>query len=538
MKNTNKYIILYVLFALSSIGFYYLTYTLANKSIDFQKQILIQQAQTHYNSQVNTRKWNDAYGGVYVFPKDGQKPSPYLKDNTLKTADNRTLIKINPSLMTKELSEIENLENFHFRITSLNPINPNNKVTPFEKKALEYFQNTKQKEYYEFDKNSTFNYMGALFVTKSCLECHQEKDYKVGDIRGGISIALDSSEYTRFVSDIESKRVLINILVGIFLLIITLLVRNQLKYNNQLKSEVKKRIKEIKSTKKLLQQILDEDLSLLLVTDGINLVFVNQPLLDFFEFNSIDEFKGKYNCISETFEKVEHHEFLKPASEGQQWINYLLDEQHQVEIKVAIKASNEYKYFKPHAKTISIDDKTLYLIILDEITKHYQKINKLQDEASKDSLTKLFNRGKFDEVLVQELTLAQTTSTPLSIIFLDIDFFKKVNDTLGHHVGDEVLRDVAKLIASSIRDSDFLARWGGEEFVITLQNTTKAKAKTLAEKLRKKVENHTFKNAGKLTISLGVTEYIAAEEKESFIKRVDTALYEAKHTGRNKVVVH
>ncbi len=136
------------------------------------------------------------------------------------------------------------------------------------------------------------------------------------------------------------------------------------------------------------------------------------------------------------------------------------------------------------------------------------------------------------------MALSQTTSSPLSIIFLDIDHFKTVNDTLGHNIGDEVLVEIAEIISSTVREGDFAARWGGEEFIITLQSTNKAQATTLAEKIRKNVEGHTFKSAGKQAISLGVTEYIRNESRERLTDRVDKALYDAKQSGRNRVVTY
>ncbi|WP_455756946.1 GGDEF domain-containing protein [Sulfurimonas sp.] len=219
------------------------------------------------------------------------------------------------------------------------------------------------------------------------------------------------------------------------------------------------------------------------------------------------------------------------------WIDYLKREQNNKEFKILLKRDGEDRYFKPHAKKLLIENQELHIIIFDEITKELQKIQILEDEASRDSLTKLFNRGKFDDVLSKEIVLSKITSSPLSIIFLDIDHFKVVNDTYGHDVGDYILIELAKILKSTIRTGDFVARWGGEEFVVTLQSTDSKTASILAEKIRKNVENYTFAKGGEQTVSLGVTQYNQNDTQESFTKRVDDALYEAKKTGRNKVVV-
>jgi len=439
--------------------------------------------------------------------------------------------------MTRQLSEISDMKDFHFRITSLNPINPDNKATPFEERALEYIEKTNKSEYYELSDEKRFNYMGALLTSQECLVCHKEQGYKVGDIRGGISVNLDSSEYERFVSDIGNRSLLVKFLIGVFLLIITLLIKIQLKNYENLNSEVQKRTQEIKSTKELLQQILDADLSLLIVTDGKNLIFTNKTLLDFFELTSQEEFTRRYENILDFFDKTDKDGFVELVENGEHWIETLQQEQNSKEFKVVIKKDEEQKYFRPHAKKIVVEEKALYLIIFDEITQHYKKVKELKDEASRDALTKLFNRGKFNDVLKKEIALCQTTSSVLSIIFLDIDHFKVVNDTLGHDVGDEVLIEIAQIISANVRENDFVARWGGEEFIITLQSTDKTQAAALAEKIRQKVEEHTFKSAPNQKVSLGVTQYIDHEALETFTKRVDNALYEAKQTGRNKVVV-
>ena len=119
---------------------------------------------------------------------------------------------------------------------------------------------------------------------------------------------------------------------------------------------------------------------------------------------------------------------------------------------------------------------------------------------------------------------------------LDIDLFKQVNDTYGHSVGDEVLKSFSKLIQSSIRSSDTLLRWGGEEFLILLSVNNIKETPNIAEQIRKKIESHYFKGVGKLTCSMGCTLYIDQEDIKTAIDRADKALYIAKESGRNSVV--
>ncbi|ABB43501.1 diguanylate cyclase (GGDEF domain) [Sulfurimonas denitrificans DSM 1251] len=538
MIKFNKYALIGTIFILSLFSSFYFIDVFSEKNMELQKQILIKQAQTHFKDQVNTRVWNASYGGVYAIPKEGQKPNPYLRDNILKVDENLTLIKINPAWMSRQLSEISNIDGFHFRITSLKLINPDNKATPFEERALKYFDETNEKEYYEIDKESNFNYMGALITTEYCLPCHKHQGYSLGDVRGGISVSLDSKEYFEVTSSIKTSIILLKIFVVIFLFTIFSLIFKQLRYNQQLQTEVKRRTKEIESTKHLLQEIIDTDSSFIVLTDDKEIIYANETILNFTGYHSIEEFKKNNEYIFDVFEKIEDNSnFMQTCNDGIHWIEYLIKEQNSKNLKVCIKKDGKYRYFKPYAKEIKTDDKVLYLITFDEITNEYVKIKELEHMASTDALTKLFNRTKLNDVLEKEMALSRTVPSPLSVIFLDIDYFKAVNDTYGHDAGDRVLINIANIITSSIRAGDIAARWGGEEFMIILQATPVSEASVLGEKLRARVEGHLFETVGKITISLGVTEYINAESEESFIKRVDEALYEAKERGRNKIII-
>jgi len=153
-----------------------------------------------------------------------------------------------------------------------------------------------------------------------------------------------------------------------------------------------------------------------------------------------------------------------------------------------------------------------------------------------DPLTKVYNRLKFDEILQTEIERAKRYKTIFSLIMFDIDDFKKINDTFGHQIGDYVLKEIAKLVKKNIRATDFLARWGGEEFMVLAPHTNLTCAEKLACKIKLVIENHNFK-IGKITASFGVTQYEEGDTPNSIIHRADEALYQAKKKGKNQVVV-
>jgi len=155
--------------------------------------------------------------------------------------------------------------------------------------------------------------------------------------------------------------------------------------------------------------------------------------------------------------------------------------------------------------------------------------------ASVDSLTQIYNRRHINNVIAHEIEQQSRRKKHLSLIMFDIDRFKQVNDQYGHIVGDEVLCELTALCSRFIRKNDVLGRWGGEEFIISCINTNVKDAKKLAEKIKLKFEQHTTKSGLKITASFGVTEFHKDESKESLIARLDLALYQSKHAGRNCV---
>ncbi len=162
---------------------------------------------------------------------------------------------------------------------------------------------------------------------------------------------------------------------------------------------------------------------------------------------------------------------------------------------------------------------------------------KLEKFANNDILTGIFNRSKFDDFLKQFLSEHKRYKKAFSFIMYDIDFFKKVNDVYGHKAGDNVLKEFVSITKKLTRESDIFARWGGEEFVILLPHTNLETAISVANKIRKAVEKHHFENIGNLTVSIGVVTVAENDTCESIFIRADKALYEAKNSGRNKVIV-
>lgn len=393
------------------------------------EKILYEQASTLFNNIVTLRKWNSDHGAIYVKAYNGIQPNPYLKDNHTYTKDNELLIKINPAWMTRQISELSNKkEKYYFKITSLQPINPNNAPDNFEKTALENMKRNKSKEVYTSLENDKFNFMGALKVEQSCLECHTTQGYSVGDTMGGLRVSIPIDNYLHNMEIVDSKTELLYLIT-----------------------------------------ILTSIVFILLITYTVNSIYVRE--LNILKLNKT------------------------------------------LEVKV------------------------------NQRTKELKNANKkLLEISSVDFLTNIPNRRYFFEVGNKSFHLAKREKHPLSIIYIDIDHFKSINDNYGHNIGDEILKLVSSKMNKLIRKSDILARTGGEEFTILLNNTDKENAFILAEKLRTTIENSCYRDKEfeiQVTISLGISELQNDDEElDSIISRADKALYRAKNESRNKTVIY
>jgi diguanylate cyclase len=176
-----------------------------------------------------------------------------------------------------------------------------------------------------------------------------------------------------------------------------------------------------------------------------------------------------------------------------------------------------------------------------QVSELRQNLDNVKKEAMTDGLTGIANRKAFDKAIQDSVEASVESKTPLSLLMIDIDFFKKFNDTYGHQIGDQVLRLVARALVDNVKGRDTAARYGGEEFSILLPETPAFGGVKVAEMLRKAVESKEVINKtnneslGRITLSIGVAEYHEGEGISHFIERADTALYASKTAGRNRV---
>lgn len=274
--------------------------------------------------------------------------------------------------------------------------------------------------------------------------------------------------------------------------------------------------------------ILDSQQNIVIVTDGKEIIYANRAFFDYFRFKTLAEFKKTYQCICNFFESEDTEQYLMPEMEGMVWTDYLLANENK-ENQVKMTINGETTIFRVNSKKMEYKGNVRHVVVFTDITR-------LNELATQDILTGLANRFQFDKALQHSIHMSSRYGRVFSLILVDVDHFKEVNDRYGHLVGDEVLKELSRLLSQSVRKSDIVARWGGEELVVLLPDNELSSASKLAESLRARIETHRFAPLERLTCSFGVVQWHIGETSDSLLHRVDEKLYAAKEGGRNRVV--
>ncbi|MDD5717910.1 MAG: diguanylate cyclase [Sulfuricurvum sp.] len=347
--------------------------------------------------------------------------------------------------------------------------------------------------------------------------------------------------YVIFLQDVSmehkimygSIKVLIGVLIALSSLFFILgytLIKKKEKNINDLTSTLHEQKEELSRYNQKLQKLFDLQKNMIILTDGKLLKMGNRTLFSFFGFEDLDHFLKQYNCICERFIVDDTFFHLGKVPQDKIWVDVvktLLPENRIVAISD--------KEGIAHVFSISLNEFEAdnYVIAFTDISNTMRDQIKLIQKVTHDKLTGAFNREFLDNS-IQDI-IRDTEPKQLGIIMSDIDYFKRVNDTYGHNRGDEVLKQFVRTIQKSIRNEDYVIRWGGEEFIILMRMDSIESLRISAEHIRIAVENAHFKEVEKMTASFGVTLYKRGEKFSVTIARADKALYMAKANGRNQV---
>ena len=292
-------------------------------------------------------------------------------------------------------------------------------------------------------------------------------------------------------------------------------------FNEKLEREVKEQTLELSKNKEYLDTLFNVNPNITYVLNNNKLERVNNAFLHFTGYSSLERFLKNHSCLCEFFE--EDHK-TKEHNIGIEKVHKHCANNNKVSI---MQGEKEYTFSLTSNRFI-IHHEEKYLITLEDITS-------LERVAITDKLTTLYNRVKIDQILEDNFQEYKRYDENFSLILVDIDLFKNVNDTFGHQVGDDVLIQIAQILKKNVRATDIVGRWGGEEFMIISPHTSLEGASSLAKLINKKVQEHLFEEVGHITISAGVSDINKSKDIDTLIENADTKLYIAKENGRNRV---
>lgn len=307
---------------------------------------------------------------------------------------------------------------------------------------------------------------------------------------------------------------------------------------DKLREAVQECCREIISARKAVQaqyslhQLLDFFPGPAVLVDGLDVSYMNRPLAFYLGYENHEGLAELDMGLEDFIVRLNHKPY---TGHPREWIESILndplDREHVLHIENPRHPDEKANVFSVSYRQFPGSEMRLF--IFQDVSGFEDERVRLEDAASTDPLTRAVNRRSFGQHLAQ----AMGTGDPFGLIMFDIDHFKSVNDTFGHDVGDAVLREISALVRENIRETDVLARWGGEEFMILSPGSEADRMVRVAERLREAVAAFDFSGVDRqVTSSFGVAVHTPGESVELLLKRVDEVLYAAKEGGRNRVV--
>ena len=290
-------------------------------------------------------------------------------------------------------------------------------------------------------------------------------------------------------------------------------------------------LQQVSFQQELLQMMFDFQNDLLFIMEDDEIVDCNTNFLNFFGYENLILYREQHIVFAEHF--IQEHGYYA-TNHDITWLDDSLSQGRK--IKMYNHEGDEFVFLLRAAPLP--EDLSRFIVKCTDITELDELYQEQERLATIDSLTEIYNRLKFQQILEEKWENTKRNNQKIALILFDIDDFKKVNDTYGHDFGDLALIQLAELMKSKIESQHTFARWGGEEFIILVTNTTEKEAFQVAESLRFFIETKQFSGISKLTASFGIALYEPGIMREELVQRADIALYEAKKNGKNQVRVY
>jgi diguanylate cyclase (GGDEF)-like protein/PAS domain S-box-containing protein len=498
-----------------------------------------------------TRDWSAGHGGLYAPVTEKTQPNPYLRHPKRDITDNygRELTLINPAFMTRQIAEIaEKAEGVRFHITSLKPIRPANEADAWEAESLGFFEKSGLKERLGFFADGggilpgpAHRYMAPLVVKPPCMKCHEFQGYQVGDIRGGISVTMPADKLVEIAGQ-RRKQVMALYLAG-FIVVAGLghLVAWRTRRHLQLLEDINRRqelelvdrthdLSEAEKEQLIAAAVFGNAAEAIMVTDKNNAILRVNPAFTAITGYTPAEVIGQQPGILKSgrhdaafFAEMWHHLDTLGRWEGEIW-----NKRKNGETFVAWLAITTVEGEAGEGRHVAT---------FIDISKRKEAEEIILHRANFDTLTDLPNRGLFDDRLVSVLAMARRHRRNFALMYIDLDWFKNVNDSLGHPAGDALLAEAAKRMEKCVRDADTVARMGGDEFALILSDlNSPGEMEEVARRVNRALAEpfELAEGSAQVSGSIGIAIFPDDGADELLLKKAaDKALYAAKAAGRN-----
>lgn len=489
-------------------------------------------AMDHFRKDLAFRLWATGRGGLYIEVQEETPPIAYLNflpDRDIATADGKHLTLYDPASALRHLSRLHgDLYGIPSRIVSPRPFNAANLPDAWEARAIEAFRRGAEEitEVTEFQGRPHLRIIRPVRTLQSCMKCHAQQGYQVGAINAGIGVAVDLKDFTdaarhaALVSAASHGGFWLIGLIGIGFG--TRRLRQQWQENQDHMAETS-----------LAAQVFENGLQAVIITDAqARIVRVNRMFTELTGY-SPEEVIGKTPALL----KSERHE---PPFYKEMWRAMLDEGRWMGEIWNRRKNGQIFTVWQTISSVRDESGNVRYFIsMFQDITDQKEVNDHIYMLAHFDALTMLPNRQLMSDRIDHAVERARRQEQMLALLFVDLDQFKKINDTLGHGAGDRLLAVAAKRLMNCVRTSDTVARLGGDEFAILLEDIDEpADIERIGEKVLKEIAMPIELEGREWYIgaSIGISMFPKdGNDLSSLLKNADTAMYRAKHEGRNRL---
>ena len=490
------------------------------------------QAINHFNKDMAFRLWATERGGMYLEADTETPPIPYLDflpDRDVLTSDGKSLTLYDPASALRHLIlRHGDLYGVPSRIVSDKPFNLANLPDAWERKAIEAFKQgiTEVMEITNLGGEPYLRLMRPMPISQHCLKCHAVNGFRVGDIRAGVGVAVPMKEFTL----LAGKASLISSLSHLAFWFIGLLgigygyrrVKLRLAENHERVTEME-----------LAARVFENSLQAAFITDASGQILrVNQMFCQITGYSEPEALGAKSSLLkSNRHDAAFYSEFWRNLLKEGQWVGEIWNKRKNGEVFTAWETISSVRDEAGNTR--------YYISMFQDITDQKEVNDHIYMLAHFDSLTLLPNRQLMSDRINHAIERAKRQKQSLALLFLDLDQFKKINDTLGHGAGDRLLAIVAKRLLACVRSSDTVARLGGDEFGVLLEDVQDPMdAERIGEKILEEL-GQPIELEGRewyISASIGISLYPKdGTSLNILLRNADTAMYRAKNEGRNQL---